>query len=228
MPVTTALIAAGGQIVGGVYQQLRAARLRKKAMERYNANPYQIPESAIRSVNLAGRAAQGTQLPGQELIEENMAANTAEGINAIRSSASSPSQILASTIELYGQQQKNQQQLDLTAAQDYQRRQGAYAEAVKSLAPFEVEKWKYRTLYPVQADLNAASGMSGAGQQNVSQGISSGINAYASGSYQDSLNTPQSNNNSHTKQYYLGQMNQPTSNTPTLNVGRSQLLPFNG
>jgi len=184
---TAALIAGGVQSATGIYQQRRASRLRKKAMKQYNNNPYQIPESAVRSVNLVGRAAQGTQLPGQSLIEENMAANTAEGINAARKSASSPSQILSSTIDLYSQQQKNQQQLDLTAAQDYQRRQSAYANAVQSLAPYEVEKWKYKTLYPVQADLNAASGMSGAGQQNMAQGVSSIINTTANQSYMNSL-----------------------------------------
>ena len=91
-------------------------------------------------------------------------------------------------IEMYQNQQNQQQQLDVTAANDYQRRQGAYAQAVASLAPYEVEKWKYKTLYPVQAQLNAAAGMSGAGQQNMSQGIQSGLTAWGNDQYIKSLN----------------------------------------
>ena len=188
MPVTTAIVAGGLQVLGGVYQQWRAGSMRKKAMEQYNNNPYQVPGSATRSVNLMGRLAQGEKLPGQDVIESNIAGNTAEGINSIRSSATSPSQVMRGMIEMYQNQQNQQQQLDVTAANDYQRRQGAYAQAVASLAPYEVEKWKYKTLYPVQAQLNAAAGMSGAGQQNMSQGIQSGLTAWGNDQYIKSLN----------------------------------------
>lgn len=189
MPVTAAIVAGGAQALGGIYQQWRAGRMRKKAMEQYNNNPYQIPASATRSVNLAGRMAQGERLPGQDVIESNIAGNTAQGVNALQSASDSPSQTMRGMIDLYQNQQKQQQQLDVTAANDYQRRQGAYAQAVSSLAPYEVEKWKYKTLYPVEAQLNAASGMSAAGQQNMSQGIQSGMNAYGNGQYLKGMNT---------------------------------------
>ena len=187
MPVTAAIVAGGLQTLGGVYQQWRSGRIRKKAMEQYNNNPYQVPGSATQSVNLMGRLAQGEKLPGQDVIESNIVGNTAEGVNAIRSSATSPSQVMQGMIEMYQNQQNQQQQLDITAANDYQRRQGAYAQAVASLSPYEVEKWRFRTLYPIQADLNAAAGMSGAGQQNMSQGIKSGITMFGNDQYAKSL-----------------------------------------
>ena len=151
--------------------------MREKAMDDYNKHPFQVPGSATRSVDIMGRLAQGTGLPGQDVIESNIAGSTAEGVNAIRTSANSPSQVMSGMIELYQNQQKKRQELDVIAANDYQRRQGAYAQAVGSLAPYEVEKWKYQTLYPVQAGLNAAEGMSIAGQGNMSQGFQSVINS---------------------------------------------------
>lgn len=185
---------AQGKVIGGlqtgygIYQQWKAKKMREKAMDEYNKHPYQIPGSATRSVNLMGRLAQGTGLPGQDIIESNIAGNTAEGVNAIRSSANSPSQVMRGMIQMYQNQQNQQQQLDVAAANDYQRRQGAYAQAVSSLAPYEVEKWKYKHLYPVQAGLNAAEAMSATGQQNMSQGLSSFINSSANSQYSNSLN----------------------------------------
>ena len=167
----------------GLYQRWKAKKLREKAMDEYNKHPYSIPGSATRSVNIMGKLAQGTDLPGQDIIESNIAGNTAEGVNAIRSAATSPSQIMQGMIDMYQNQQKQQQQLDVAAAQDYRTRQGAYAQAVSTLAPYEVEKWKYKTLYPIQADLNAASAMSETGQQNMSQGIQSVTNSLANADY---------------------------------------------
>ena len=109
--LTAGLIVGGAQALGGVYQQWRAGRMRKKAMEQYNNNPYQIPGSATRSVNLMGRLAQGQRLPGQDIIESNIAGNTAEGVNSIKSAATSPSQVMKGMIDIYQNQQKQQQQL---------------------------------------------------------------------------------------------------------------------
>lgn len=181
------LIAAGAQTVLGLYQTVRGNKLRKDAMAEYAANPFSVPESASRSVNLAARQAQGTRLAGQDILEEGIAGRTAQTIGAARKAATSPSQVLASTVAAYTQQQKQQQELDLAANQDYQRRQQVYQQAIASLAPYEVERWKYKTLFPIQAKLNAASASSGAGMQNIGQGIQSGLSMFANQQYLNSL-----------------------------------------
>ena len=164
---------AGGQIAAGIAQSLAARRRRRRAMRRLEQNPFEVPESARRGVEIAGTLAQGTRLPGQELMEERLSSGTAQTVAGARRAATSPSQVLRSTVDAYLTQQQRQQELDMAAARDYQVRQGNYAQAVQSLAPYEVERWKYSTLYPVQADLNAAAMGTAAGQQNIGAGLSS-------------------------------------------------------
>ena len=73
-----------------------------------------------------------------------MASGTANALAQARQTATSPSQVLQATVDSYMAQQQRQQELDLQAAQNYQTMQQGYAQAVSSLAPYEVERWKYR------------------------------------------------------------------------------------
>jgi hypothetical protein len=188
LPLAIPLIAAGAQGATGLYQMWKGNKMREDAQAKFDANPYQIPEGATRSVALAGRAAQSTRLPGQDIMEEGIAGRTAQTIGAARRAATSPSQILASTVAAYGQQQTQQTQLDLAANQDYQRRQGIYAGAVAGLSQYQVDSWKFRNLYPYQSSMNAAGSFSAAGQQNLGQAIQSGLSLYANKEYLDSMN----------------------------------------
>lgn len=173
MPVTMQAVSSVGQTALGAYQMWEANKTRKAAMKKYESNPYEIPESATRSVNKYGSMAKGTRMAGQDLMEENLRSDTANSLAQARKSATTPSQILASTVGLYQQQQAAQRQMNIDATQDYQRRQSLYANAIATIAPYEVERWKYKTLYPVQASLNQASALSEAGQGNIGQGIKS-------------------------------------------------------
>lgn len=190
LPLAIPLIAAGIQGATGLYQTWKGKKMHEDAQAKFDANPYQIPEGATRSVALAGRAAQSTRLPGQDIMEEGIAGRTAQTIGAARRAATSPSQILASTVAAYGQQQQANQNLDLQAAQDYQRRQGIYANAVAGLSGFQTEKWKYSTLYPYQSGLNAAGQFSATGQQNMGQALQSGLSLAANQAYLSGITPP--------------------------------------
>lgn len=188
MPITTAAVALGGaQLLKGTYETIKAGSERKKAMKKYNDNPYIIPQSQVQAVNKAATLAQGSKMAGQDIMESNLSARTGEGIGAVKRAAQSPSQVLASTIDLYKQQQAQQQQNDMLASQDYRTRQQNYIGALTSLAPYEQKKWEYSTLYPTQAGLNYASGLSAAGQQDIASGASGIATAYANKEYFDSL-----------------------------------------
>lgn len=190
MPITTAAVVMGGaQLLKGTYETIKAGSERKKAMRRYNENPYQIPQSQVQAVSKAATLAQGSKLAGQDVMEANIASRTGEGIGAVKRAAQSPSQVLASTIDLYKQQQAAEQNLNLTSAQDYRTRQQGYIGALTSLSPFEQKKWEYSTLYPSQAGLNYASGLSGAGQQDITSGASGIAGAFANKAYLDKLGT---------------------------------------
>lgn len=186
MPMTMqAVMAAKGQIDSkkqqllGIYQMWQAGKARKAAMKAYKENPFEVPEAQIRSVNKYGTLAKGTRMAGQDLMEENLRSDTASALAQARKSATTPSQVLASTVGLYQQQQQAQQQMNAAAAQDYQRRQSTYASALATIAPYEVERWKYKTLYPVQAGLNQASALEGTAWANIGQGMKSSANTTA-------------------------------------------------
>ena len=122
-------------------------------MAEFRNNPYTIPTAATQAVSLAGKQAQGTKMAGQDLMEENLRSGTAQSISQARKSATSPSQILASTIQSYNAQQKAQENIDLQAAQNWQDRQNIYRNAVLALAPYQEKAYQYNTLAPIQAKL---------------------------------------------------------------------------
>ena len=189
MPITIGALVSAGQLGMGVAQSIRANKQRKQALKDFRNNPYTIPTAATQAVNLAGKQAQGTRLPEQDVMEENLRSGTAQSLNQARKSATSPSQILASTIQSYNAQQQAQQNLDLQAAQNWQDRQNIYRNAVLALAPYQEKVYQYNTLAPIQAKLNAASIEGQSGMQNIGQGIQSGLGVMANQQYLQGLNT---------------------------------------
>jgi len=189
LPLLIPALAAGAQAGLGLYQTLKANKDAKNALAEYKANPYTIPESATRSVNLMGRLAQGSELPGQGIMEDRLAANTAQSVAGARKVAQSPSQLLAATVASYGQQQQQQQMLDLQAANSFQQRQQAYAQTVGNLAGYEDKMYQYNKIFPIQAKLNKASMMGQTGWANIGAGVSGGLGMFANQQYLKGLNT---------------------------------------
>jgi len=144
--------------------------------------------------------------------------------------------VLQATVDSYMAQQQRQQELDLQAAQNYQTMQQGYAQAVSSLAPYEVERWKYQTLYPVQEQLNRAAGMEQAGWGNIGAGLQGSMSTMANQQYLNSLGggtggTPTATGSVNSTQQALqtGMMNQayqaPTLNTSSLFAGALPTIP---
>ena len=223
MPVTAAVVASVGQAGLGLYQTLRANRLRKKALSDFRNNPMTIPSAATQAVNMASKQAQGTRLPEQDVMEENLRSGTAQSLNQARKSATSPSQILASTIQSYNAQQQAQQNLDLQAAQNWQDRQSIYRNAVMSLAPYQQKIWETNVLAPIQMKMNQASIEGQSGMQNIGQAIQSGVGMMANQQMLNSLNTSPTGAQGTMSQVApiaMGQL--PTQQIPT-----NQLVPIN-
>lgn len=188
MPVLLPTAVALGQVGLGIGQTISANKKKKAALNEYQNSPYQIPESQIRATNIAGKMAQGTKLPAQELMEERLASGAAQTVAQARKAATSPSQVQQSTVLSYLAQQAAQQDIDRQAAESWQQRQAAYANALTSLSPYEEKRWQYNTLFPVQAKLNEASQQGTVGMQNIGQGASSALSMYANQQYLNSLN----------------------------------------
>lgn len=212
MPVIIPAVVAGGQAIMGVAQTISANKKKKRAMQAYKDSPYMIPESQIRATNIASKMAQGTDLPAQDLMEENLASGTATTVAGARRAATSPSQVLQSTVNSYLAQQQRQQELDLQANQSYQARQAAYQNALVQLSPYEDAKYRNNVLFPIQAELNAASQQGSAGMSNIGQGVQSGLSMYANQQYLNKLNAP-------TMTPTQGAATSPTLSQPSANYG---------
>lgn len=230
MPAAGAFL-AGGQVAMGVYQAFKGNQQRKKAMKQLAENPYEIPSSVTRAVDLAGSQAQGTKMAGQEQMEERLASTTASTVAGARRASTSPSQALQSTMDAYLAQQQQQQQIDVTAAQDYRTRQQNYINILPQLAQYEEQKWKYNTLYPVQARLNRASESTAAGWQNIGTGVHSGITMGANSQMLSQLGGAQGAVGGTGGGYSpqgIGAMNTPAYQPQQLNTAgmQSQLLAF--
>jgi hypothetical protein len=196
MPVTVGAILAGGgavaNIISGASKTAKANRIRNKAQSFFEQNKYQIPEEAKAALGISQRQASGIALPGQDIAEGKLGQSTAQGIQAARQSATTPSQILASVTGLYGQQMANQQNLALQAAQNYQARQSQLQNQLQNMAQYENQKWQYNILAPYQQQLNTAAQLQGMGAQQVNAGIGGIANVGAGlasvGSQQQSFN----------------------------------------
>jgi len=193
MPVTTAVILGSAQAAKGVYDTIKAGSQRKAALKKYAENPYRPPQAQIDAVNKSATLAQGSKMAGQDILQTNVGARTGEGIGAVKRAAQSPSQVLASTIDLYRNQQAQQQQLDLSSANDYRTRQQGYINALTTLSGYQDKAFQYNTMFPIQSQLNYAGGLEASGQQNIAAGVSGIANAYANDQYLKGLNTSPTN-----------------------------------
>ena len=223
MPITIGALVSAGQLGMGVAQSIRANKQRKQALKDFRNNPMTIPSSITQGVNLAGKQAQGTRLPEQDVMEENLRSGTAQSLNQARKSATSPSQILASTIQSYNAQQQAQQNLDLQAAQNWQDRQNIYRNAVMALAQYQQQVFSHNVIAPIQMKLNASAIEGQSGMQNIGQAIQSGVGMMANQQMLNSLNTLPTGAQGTMSQVApiaMGQL--PTQQIPT-----NQLVPMN-
>jgi hypothetical protein len=189
LPLAIPLAISAAQAGVGLYQSIRSGKQRKDALSELKNNPMTIPEGATRSVEIMGKLAQNTRLPQQDIMEERIAGGTANTIAGARSAATSPSQVLAATVDAYQQQQQQNQQLDLQAANGYRQAQTAYAGAVASLAPYQQQAYQNNVLFPAMAKLNMSGQQGQDGMRNIGQGIQSGLSVYANDQYNKSLRT---------------------------------------
>lgn len=222
LAIPIAMAAAQGGL--GLFQTLKSKKIADDAMAQYNANPYTVPSGMTSAVNLVARNAQGTRLAGQDVMEENLAAGTAQAVGAAKRAATSPSQVLAATVESYANQQAQQRQIDLAAAQDYERRQQIYQNTLMQLAPWQEKMWNYRVLYPTQAQLNKASAMGAAGGQNIGTVLQSGMSLLGNQQYLNSLQGNKTGANgafTRAPSEVLAQMNTQAAMPPTLQLNQS-------
>ena len=172
MPITTSAIIAGtaglAQAGTGVAQMIQANKYRKKKRP-----TYEIPLAEEEALKNARAMAAQTRLPGQDIIEQGIGASTAGGVKTVIETGQSPSQILNSVSNIYGNEMQQKNQLGVQAANFQQGNRMNLQGELKNYAQFQEKKFDINEMQPYEAAMAAAAALSGAGQQNIAGGITS-------------------------------------------------------
>lgn len=178
-PMTLMAIAAAGQGIFGGIEKISAASQRKKAQRFFEKNKYEIPSGVSSMLDIMGGLASQRELPGEEMIRQRLGATTSQGVETATRVARSPSDVLGALQNLYSKEMDSQQDLAIASAQNWQRNQVQYANALHTMGQYQTEKWKYNTLYPYMQKMAAAGETDQAGNQNIASGISSGLSIFS-------------------------------------------------
>lgn len=186
-PALLALIPSLIQAGQGVAQSIRANKIAKSNQRpSYTATPYKIPDE-IKEYVARTKAMMNTRLPGQNLMENKIDANTSNAIAAIQQSGNSSADIINSISGINGQQNDAYNNLGVQGATRYDALQGNVNNALLTSAQYKDRaydinsgnkqaEFEYNQNQPYQARAAAASALTGAGQQNIYNGIQGASN----------------------------------------------------
>lgn len=168
-------IMAAVQAAGGIAQKISAGAERRKADKFFNKNKYEVPSGVNSMLDIMGNVASQRDLPGGDLIRQRLSATTSQGVETAERVGQSSSDVLGALQGLYSKQMNNQQDMAIASAQNWQRNQLQYANALQTMGQYQTEKWNYNVLYPYMQKMTAAGEMGQAGNENIASGISSGL-----------------------------------------------------
>jgi len=167
----------GGAIgaAGNIFQLVNAASQNKKADQLQSQ--YQRPTRTISPAmqqamsiyqNLAGQR----MMPGQQNTQNQIGANTAQGIRAISQTADSPAAQLAAISGLVGKQNDSYNNLGAQAAQwQNQNQQNLAGFNAGAMNTEQQNNWQYNQYAPYAAAGAAASSLRGAAMQNQNNAV---------------------------------------------------------
>jgi len=190
-------ITSAAQILLGVGEKIYGGIQRQKAEREFKKHPYEIPGSVSKMLDVVRGVASQRKLPGQEFMEQQIGATTAQGVEAATRVGRSASDALGALEGLYGRQMQQQQNLALAGAQNWQENQMRYANTLERMGAYEDQKWQYNTLYPYMQRMTGAGEMQMAGNQNIGSGVS-GLVSLESANRAGQWNNPYAGNNTPT------------------------------
>ena len=182
----------------GRQQQKKAERIRRKAQARMDANPFQVPTEALSALSSAQALAGQTRLPGQDLIEQQLAGGTGAAIQATREAATTPQDIMGGATQAYQNLYINPlRDLGVSAAQRYDANQQNMQAQLNNVAQYRNQEWQQNVQLPYQNAMQTSGQLASAGQQNLYSGISDiagGVANYGlAGGFQGSANVANQN-----------------------------------
>ena len=157
----------------GLLQQRKGAKIRRAAQRKYEANPFQIPEEVLRALRTSEVIAAQTELPGQDVLEEQIAGATGGALQSMREAALTPQELMEGATgafqNLYVAPMRD---IAIRGAERYDRNQAQLLNQLGQVGQYRTEEWKQNILAPYQAAMQTAGQMSAAGQQNLFSGVS--------------------------------------------------------
>lgn len=186
-PALLALIPSLIQMGQGIAQSAKANKIAKSNQRpTYSSTAYKIPDE-IKEYVARTKAMMNTRLPGQNLMENKIDANTSNAIAGIQQSGNSSADIINSISGINGQQNDAYNNLGIAGVQRYDQMQGNVNNALLTSAQYKDRaydinsgnrqaEFEYNQNQPYQARAAAASALTGAGQQNIYNGIQGASN----------------------------------------------------
>ena len=166
-----ALAAVPGLIKAGtgIYQSAQA-----KKLEKDNPRPkFETPDQITSATELARRASLRSKLPGQELIEQDLASRTAKGVSVLKETGDSPVDIAAGVTKLVGGEQRALTDLKVSAEDLRMRNEARLQSALGVEAGYELEGFKMNEFEPYLNAMKASSALGASGVQNIFGGLDS-------------------------------------------------------
>lgn len=189
------IVGAIQKIVGGVsgtamtgvgLRDLKKAKeQREKADDFWANNKYEIPEAATSALNVAERQAGSYRTPYEDIQRERLGASTAQGVGAASNVATSSGDMMAFLADLYGGQQRGEQNIAMAGAERYDAQQNALQQELGRYAGYEEEDFRFNKLMPYLQMLDRAEALGTRGAKYIGQGVStmSGVGSSAMSEY---------------------------------------------
>jgi hypothetical protein len=164
----------GGTGIGGIVAGMLISDETKDVIADWRKEypEYQIPGSIEEQSELLRRRSLQTQLPGQSIMEQQIQGGTAQGIAASREAATSASDLLGATTQLYGQQTQAMTDLQLQAARQQAANELNYAQSLGQRAQYEEQQYMINELIPWQSRMNELMNIQQSAMDLTTSGIS--------------------------------------------------------
>ena len=163
---------------------------------------YNIPEEYKALLSSAQAQANQTQLPGQGLAEEKLAASTSRGITQAKQVLDSPASLLGYVAGTTSDEQAKIRDFGIAAGENFNTNQGVLRSALGIMGEQKATKQQWEEILPYQEAMATASSLQEAGTGNVVAGLGDAagvaMSAIGTSEYMKALN----NQSAAQKSYY--------------------------
>lgn len=164
------------QIGTGIVQKRRAKKIEKAAGERPE---WTISPAYQKAMEQAQMIASQRELPGQSIMENKIAGQTAAGVEQLKGASTNQADIIAGVTGLYANQMQQGADLDVMAAQNFANNQSNLYNAYQTYGGLQQEYRQKNVIDPYERAMAAASALREGAMMNTKSGIQGLSNAFS-------------------------------------------------